>query len=99
MSSIVVTFNGTILPDAELCTIDTCSLKYANFEYIPNLAGNIIYLAIFGILLIPQIFFGIKYKTWGYMAGMLGGLLLEIIGYVGRVQLHDNPFKFDPFLE
>ncbi|KFX97688.1 hypothetical protein O988_04730 [Pseudogymnoascus sp. VKM F-3808] len=97
--SVVVTFNGTILPDAELCTIDTCSLKYANFEYIPNLAGNIIYLAIFGILLIPQIFFGIKYKTWGYMAGMLGGLLLEIIGYVGRVQLHDNPFKFDPFLE
>ncbi|KFZ16532.1 hypothetical protein V502_05047 [Pseudogymnoascus sp. VKM F-4520 (FW-2644)] len=95
----VVTFNGTILEDVGLCTIETCSLKYANFEYIPNLAGNIIFLAIFGILLVPQIFFGIKYKTWGYMAGMLGGLLLEIIGYVGRVQIHFNPFKFDPFLE
>ncbi|KFY72777.1 hypothetical protein V499_07112 [Pseudogymnoascus sp. VKM F-103] len=95
----VITFNGTILDDAEQCTIETCSLAYANFEYIPNLAGNIIFLAIFGVLIVPQIFFGVKYKTWGYMAGMLGGLLLEIVGYVGRVQMHYNPFTFNPFLE
>ncbi|OBT58494.1 hypothetical protein VE04_01206 [Pseudogymnoascus sp. 24MN13] len=95
----VITFNGTILDDAEQCTIETCSLDYANFEYIPNLAGNIIFLAILGVLIVPQIFFGVKYKTWGYMAGMLGGLLLEIVGYVGRVQMHYNPFTFNPFLE
>lgn len=95
----VTTFNGTIIADDELCTIETCSLKYANFEYVPNLPGNIIFLVIFGVLVVPQIFFGVKYKTWGYMAGILGGLLLEIVGYVGRVQLHYNPFKFDPFLE
>ena len=95
----VVTFNGTILPDSSTCTVETCSLRYANFLYVPNLPGNIIFLAIFGVLLVPQIFFGIKYKTWGYMAGMLGGILLEIIGYVGRVQIHFNPFLFNPFLE
>ncbi|ELR05505.1 hypothetical protein GMDG_07427 [Pseudogymnoascus destructans 20631-21] len=33
------------------------------------------------------------------MAGMLGGLLLDIVGYVGRVQMHYNPFTFNPFLE
>lgn len=27
------------------------------------------------------------------------GLALEIIGYAGRIQLHFNPFPFDPFLE
>jgi hypothetical protein len=30
---------------------------------------------------------------------MVGGLALEIIGYAGRIQLHFNPFPFDPFLE
>lgn len=94
----IVTFNGTILEDPELCTKATCSLEYAYFEYIPNLVGNIIFLAIFGVLLFPQLFFGIKFKTWGYMAGMLVGLLLEIMGYVGRVQIHFNPFKFNNFL-
>ncbi|KAL5354407.1 phospholipid-translocating ATPase rsb1 [Pseudogymnoascus australis] len=94
----IVTFNGTILEDPELCTIATCSLEYAYFEYIPNLIGNIIFLAIFGVLVVPQLFFGIKFKTWGYMAGMLVGLLLEIMGYVGRVQIHFNPFKFNNFL-
>lgn len=29
---------------------------------------------------------------------MLGGLLLEIVGYVGRVQMHFNPFLANPFL-
>jgi hypothetical protein len=99
MKSSVVALNGTILSDASLCTLDTCSLIYANFNYIPNLAGNIVYLAVFGLLIVPQLYFGIRYRTWGYMAGMLGGLLLEIIGYVGRVQLHFNPFPFNPFLE
>lgn len=37
--------------------------------------------------------------TQGYLVGMAGGLALEIIGYAGRVQLHFNPFPFDPFLE
>lgn len=99
MSDSVVTFDGTILEDAEFCTIATCSMDYAYFEYIPNLPGNILFLAIFGVLLVPQIFFGIKYKTWGYMAGMIGGLLLEVVGYVGRVQIHYKPFSFNLFLQ
>ncbi|KAL0258566.1 phospholipid-translocating ATPase rsb1 [Diplodia seriata] len=83
----------------EYCTIDTCSLELANFTYIPTLAGNATYLAIFAVLVPFQLFFGIRYRTWGFLVGMIGGLALEIIGYVGRVQLHFNPFPFDPFLE
>lgn len=29
---------------------------------------------------------------------MFGGLVLEVVGYVGRVQMHDDPFSSDPFL-
>lgn len=50
-------------PD-DYCTIATCPLTLANFTYIPSLAGNVTYLAIFALLLIPQLFLGIRHKTW-----------------------------------
>lgn len=37
-------------------------------------------------------------RTWGFLGGMFGGLVLEIIGYVGRIQMHSNPFTDSPFL-
>ncbi|KAF2493926.1 RTA1 domain protein [Lophium mytilinum] len=91
--------NQTLANDTDLCTLDTCPMYLANFTYVPNLAGNVLYAAIFGIILVAQIYLGIRKRTWGYLAGMFGGLILEIIGYAGRIQLHFNPFPFDPFLE
>ncbi len=88
--------NPTI-PD-DLCTLQTCSLLQAHFQYVPTLAGNTLYLGIFGLLLLVQVFFGIKHRTWGFLAGMVGGIVLEIIGYVARVQMHYNPFISNPFL-
>lgn len=83
----------------DYCTLDTCPLSLANFSYVPTLAGNATYLALFALMLPIQVFLGIRYRTWGFLAGMIGGLALEIVGYAGRVQLHFNPFPFDPFLE
>ncbi|KAF2813054.1 putative RTA1 domain protein [Mytilinidion resinicola] len=95
-----ITFtNQTLINNTDLCTLDTCPMYLANFTYVPSLAGNVLYAVIFGIILIAQIYLGIRKRTWGYLAGMFGGLLLEIIGYAGRIQLHFNPFPFNPFLE
>ena len=63
----------------DLCTLQTCSLDEANFTYIPTLAGNSLYAGIFGVLVLSQIFLGIRYRTWGFMAGMFSGITLEII--------------------
>jgi hypothetical protein len=90
--------HGDLRP-SDYCTISTCPLELANFTYIPMLDGNVAYAAIFGVLLVPNLYLGIKHKTWGYMIGMVCGLALEVIGYAGRLQLHYNPFLFDPFLE
>jgi hypothetical protein len=79
------------------CTLSTCTLEEAEILYIPSLAGNAFFLAIFLIILLIHIGFGIHYRTWGVLIGMFCGLLLEILGYVGRVQMHYNPFKFNPF--
>jgi hypothetical protein len=75
------------------CTVETCPLSFAQFTYVPNLAGNVLFLALFALMLIAQIFFGIRYRTWGFLAGMVGGLLLELLGYIARIKLHENPFS------
>ncbi len=90
--------NQTLLDNPKLCTLQTCDLSMASFLYIPTLPGNAIFAAIFGILIIGQLFLGIKHKTWGYMIAMLMGLLLEVIGYIGRILLHNEPFNDDNFL-
>ncbi|EQB46069.1 Sphingoid long-chain base transporter RSB1 [Colletotrichum gloeosporioides] len=80
------------------CTVGTCPLSCAQVEYLPTLAGNALYAAIFGLLLVAQIALGIRYKTWGFMVGMVCGLILEVVGYAGRIMLHDNPFDFNNFI-
>lgn len=80
------------------CTVGECPLSCAQVEYLPTLAGNAVYAVAFGLLLLAQFGLGIKYKTWGFMVGMICGLILEVVGYAGRIMLHDNPFDFNNFI-
>ncbi len=85
--------NLTILIDHDsLCDATLCDLTLAHFDYIPSLGGNALYAAIFGIYIFFNIYFGIRHKTWGYMAAMFLGLSGEVIGYIGRLLLYQNPF-------
>jgi len=80
------------------CTLATCPLSYATVHYVPSLAGNALFLAIFAFLLVIHALQLWKYRTWSFSGSMIGGLILEIIGYLGRVQMHFNPFLSNPFL-
>jgi hypothetical protein len=83
------------------CTIAICPLEtygQAFFNYRPSLPGNSIYAAIFGICLVLQLAFGIRKKTWGFLAGMVVGLLLEVVGYAGRIKMYSDPFTKNSFL-
>ncbi|MCJ1261115.1 hypothetical protein MMC22_000979 [Lobaria immixta] len=88
-------FNITyaVWENPDLCTFSTCPRSFQQIDYIPSLAGNALYLALFALILVAQIFFGIRYRTWGFLGGMVGGLALEILGYLSRVELHDNIFS------
>lgn len=92
------TGNKTLLEFPQYCTLETCDLTMANFMYIPTLPGNAVVAALFGICIVGQLWFGIKNKTWGYMGAMVFGCILEIIAYVARIMLHNNPFNGDSFL-
>jgi hypothetical protein len=80
------------------CTLSTCSLSNAEIYYLPSLGGNGFYIGIFSLALVSQIIFGLWYRTWGFMVGLFCGLVLEIVGYAARVQMHYNPFPKGPFV-
>lgn len=59
-----------------------------------NLEGSAFFLAIYAGAIIPQLYFGIRHKTWGFLVSMVLGLVLEIIAYVARIKLHDGQDVF-----
>jgi len=67
-------------------------------NYLPSLAGNALYMAIFSLLLFVNLLFGIRYKTTTFTIWMSLGLIGEAVGYVGRIMLHNNIFSFNAFL-
>jgi hypothetical protein len=82
----------------ENCTLATCPLSEATLDYVPTLSGNLLYLALFGLFLLIQGYQLFRYRTWSYSCSMMGGLVLEVVGYLGRAQMHYNPFEANPFL-
>ncbi|PLB36248.1 RTA1 domain-containing protein [Aspergillus candidus] len=81
-----------------VCTLDTCPIEYGYINYQPNVAGNLFFVALYGVLLLAQLALGIFNRTWSFTIAIIPGLILEILGYLGRYFLHNNPFSFDNFL-
>lgn len=80
------------------CTLDICPLEYSLYKYRPNLAVNILFLALFALAGAVHVVLGIKWRQWWFMAFMLAGCLSEIVGYVGRIVMYKNPFEFIAFM-
>jgi hypothetical protein len=67
--------------------------------FTPTLAPNAIFATIFTILLLLQTLLTFKFwRHYGYAIGMLGGLLLEMLGYVAKVQLSHNRKNKDAYI-
>ncbi|CAF3459575.1 hypothetical protein SNK03_004582 [Fusarium graminearum] len=99
MSSMSTLPNGLVTfgPQAN-CTLDTCPLEASILRYQPSIPANAVFTGVFAVSLIIHVFQGIKMRTWGFMSSMIAGCILEIIGYVGRFIINENPFDFNGFL-
>lgn len=59
--------------------------------FVPLYGPNAFFLAVFSILLAVQILLTCRFwRSYGYAIGMLGGLLLEVLGYAAKVMLSHN---------
>lgn len=91
--------NGLVAfgPDAN-CTLEICPLEASILQYQPSLPANGAFIGIFAVAMIAHTFQGIYTNRWGFMLSIISGCALEIIGYVGRIIIHNNPFDFSGFL-
>ncbi|KAK4223781.1 RTA-like protein [Podospora fimiseda] len=75
----------------------TCPVEATTLGYRPNRGINIFFAIGFGLSAISTLYFGIKHKTWSYMAFISAGCLLEMAGYAARIPLTDNPWNKPAF--
>lgn len=90
MMSLTTCANIGVGPD---CPADGSPLGYA-----PNLAASIAFLSLFAVSLIAHVVWGIRYRTWTFMACMVLGSMTEVIGYVGRVFMYKNPYNLSTYV-
>jgi hypothetical protein len=82
----------------ENCTLDTCPVTWSIYGYQPSRAANLTFLILYIVAGILHGYLGIRWRSWGFMTGMLLGCLCEIIGYAGRLMLWKNPFSYPGFM-
>ncbi|PKS08148.1 hypothetical protein jhhlp_005424 [Lomentospora prolificans] len=80
------------------CTLDICPIEASLLRYQPNTPSTIVFLVVFALSMIVHTYQGVRTKAWGFMASMISGCILEIVGYIGRLIIHSNPFSFEGFL-
>ena len=81
-----------------LCNLDNCPIEWSLYGFRPSLAANVAFLVLFALIGIVHTYLGIRWKSWGFMGGMIAGCISEVIGYLGRIILWNNPFSFIGFM-
>ncbi|KAF4450573.1 hypothetical protein F53441_6353 [Fusarium austroafricanum] len=84
-------------PDSN-CTLALCPVQWSVYKYRPSLAANITFIVLFAIAMGTHVVLGIRWKQWFYASFMSLGCLFEIVGYIGRIIMYNNPFNFVGFI-
>lgn len=80
------------------CTVSVCPVELSIYGYRPSLPASSLFIALFAIALLIQAALGFRYKTWWFMGSMIAGCIDEIIGYIGRIMLYENPWNHSGFI-
>ncbi|KAK0362572.1 hypothetical protein LTR02_014696 [Friedmanniomyces endolithicus] len=75
------------------CTQATCPVEYSIYGYRPNLGSVIFFLALFAISGAVYVWQGVKTRTKFFTGAMVIGSLSEVMGYVAKILLWQDPFS------
>lgn len=64
-----------------------CPVEGGWYSYNPSLAGNAIITAAFAFLVPLTLFFGVRYQTPLFASILTTGVVLEVVGFFGRILL------------
>ncbi|PYI17479.1 putative RTA1 domain protein [Aspergillus violaceofuscus CBS 115571] len=74
-----------------------CPVSATTYGYRPNLGGNCLFAAIFGLCTVYQLVAGIRSRQKLFAIALTVGCVMELIGYTGRIKMHKNPWDSGGF--
>ncbi|CAG8948764.1 hypothetical protein HYFRA_00001886 [Hymenoscyphus fraxineus] len=81
------------------CTLQTCPLSTSYYFYRVSLAANVVFLILFGISFLAYILtYLLTRRATAFTVAMVPGVVLECIGYGGRIASWQNQWKDTGFL-
>ncbi|KAL0942180.1 rta1 domain-containing protein [Colletotrichum truncatum] len=72
------------------CTAHTCPFDGGFLSYSPSAVGSAIFLAAFALLAPLTFYQGYRFKTPLFASTLTTGILLEVLGFAGRLTLRNN---------
>lgn len=80
------------------CNLDVCCPEFSVYGYIPGLAPNTAFLAVFAGAMLIHVLVGLIWNQWWFMCCMVAGCVDEILGYAGRVWMNQDLWNFNAFM-
>ncbi|KAF5000454.1 hypothetical protein FGRMN_1785 [Fusarium graminum] len=77
---------------------ERCPVELSLYGDYFNLGACIFFVTAYALALIPQLYFGIKARSWSYMIWLAIGTIFELIGYSGRIVMSSNPWVYNAFV-
>ena len=75
------------------CTKETCPVSASTYGYRPNLGATIFFLIVFALSGCVYCWQGVRTRTWFFSIAMVLGSLCEVIGYISKLLLWNDPFS------
>jgi uncharacterized membrane protein len=91
MSSAEEIFNPSYNSCDEVSSI--CPIEATLYGYQPTLGATALFTAIFAINLVITLGLMIRSRLWSFQAWLSVGLIFEVVGYAGRLMMHQDPWK------
>ncbi|KAM0207353.1 hypothetical protein ACHAPQ_007588 [Fusarium lateritium] len=88
-------------PSYETCAdgvSERCPVELSLYGDYFNLGACVFFAVAFGLALVPQLYLGIRARSWSYMVWLAIGTLFELIGYCGRIVMSSNPWVYNAFV-
>lgn len=68
----------------------TCPFEEGFYQYDPSVGGNAFLLALYASLAIIVMYLGLRFRIFLFSVVLSTGLLLEVLGFIGRLLLHGS---------
>lgn len=81
------------------CTVETCPIDSSYYFYRVSLAANATFIALFAVTLLGfLVTYAVTRRATAFTFAVSAGVILEIIGYAGRIMSWKNQWEENGFL-